>query len=418
MTEEIPTEEEAAVTEEAPVTEEREAAPQVIEIRAPPPFDEAALEPFIDIWMQKRGLTDRKQAAYKLGRVLWSMGYDPRKDIQNVTTYINNLSTVLSAIPDTPETERVKSSLLARGAVDTAGMLSTTHFGGRKDEMDEMKEIMRFGMRMNMTMRALDQAFRGGNMETESSSVKELRAKVERMEKRSEFEAQLAPLKQQLNTLTEQIKELSKKPKTPEESAALKEVRGSIEKINERFEKKEERDAFAAEMKGMRDDLKNYADKIGGGGAGKGEVGDVFDQAIKLMDKISEVTKKYGGSVGEGELDWKAAAITTVGEIGTEAIRAAREIMSGKEAEEEVAREVKKEKVSERIIDRKVLNYIREHAAAGATEINTNEVAKELGLHPDQVLDSYKRLRDKGLITGLGGKKSEGKGEPENWVEG
>jgi len=53
---------------------------------------------------------------------------------------------------------------------------------------------------------------------------------------------------------------------------------------------------------------------------------------------------------------------------------------------------------SEHIIDRRVIFYIREITAAGATEINFKEAAKKLGIHPNQVFYSWKRLRDKGLV--------------------
>jgi hypothetical protein len=54
--------------------------------------------------------------------------------------------------------------------------------------------------------------------------------------------------------------------------------------------------------------------------------------------------------------------------------------------------------VSEEIIDRRVLFYIRMLIAAGVAEINFREAAKKLGLHPNQVFCSWKRLRNKGLI--------------------
>jgi len=53
---------------------------------------------------------------------------------------------------------------------------------------------------------------------------------------------------------------------------------------------------------------------------------------------------------------------------------------------------------SEDIIDKRVIFYIRELTASGATEINFKEAAKKLGIHPNQVFYSWKRLRDKGLV--------------------
>jgi len=419
--------EEVTPGEEIPVELPTEEAPErVIEIRAPKPFDEEALEPFIDIYMTKRGLTDKKQAAVSLARVLWKMGYNPQREIENVTTYINNLATVMDAIPDTAETLPVKGALLSRGAMESDQLLRRGHFGGREMGLeDEFKDLTRFAMKARVTMRSLDNIFAGDEMGTESKTVQSLAARVERMEKEKEFEAALAPIKLELKNLSDTIKELGKGPKTAEESEALTGLRGEIQKISDRFEKKEERDSLAEAMKGIRDDLKGLGDDLKtGGGKGVTNVGDAFDQAVALIDKITELTKKGGGG-GEGEIDWKATAITTAGEIATETIKAARDIMSGKEAEEEEKRptETKKELVSERIVDRKLLNYIRERVTTGATQINSKSAAKDLNLTEQQVMESHARLKEKGLIVTPGEPRKKGplggKGESaEEWVDG
>lgn len=414
------------------VAPEAETPQQVIEIHAPPPFGEDALEPFIDLYMEKRGLTNRKQAAVSLARVLWKLGWNPQRDIQNVTAYINNLSGILDTMPDTPETSPVKGSLMARGAAKMSTMLDRTHFG-EPDEMQEMKEMMRFATKARVTMRMLDQAFSGDQMSSgesqTSKEIKELRQKIEKREEQDKFEALLGPIKQQLSALNETIKDIAKKPKTEEESEVLKELRGSIGKINDRLDKKEEADALGTTLKGVRDDLKELGEKITKGGGGKSvEVTDAFDQAVNLMDKIKEAIGKMGG--GEGDLDWKTAAITTFGEMGTEAIRAAKDIMSGKEGEEEAApapkaKEPPKEAISERIIDHKVLGFIQEQVSTGAKELNTKDAAAKLKLTEKQVFDSYQRLEAKGLIT-TGGKPPQQKGETPgaaeqpstSWVEG
>lgn len=426
--------EETPVEAEIPV--EEEGPQKVIEIRPPPPFDEEALEPFIDFFMQARGLSDRKQAAVKLARVLFNIGYNPQREIQNVSTYIQNLSSVMEGIPDTAETLPVKGSILARSALDTSNMLRRTHFGRGtdEDEMGEFKGMFRFAQKAKMTMRMLDNIFQGeGTMSgKESETVRDLKTKVERMEKRSEFEQQLAPLKQQLATLSEQIGKLREKPLgAGEVSPELKELQKTVNGLVTALSKKEEQDAFAAGFKGLQDEFKALGEKIAAkGGTGSTDVTTVFDQAVTLMDKITEVTKKYGGEAGD--VDWRSVAISTVGEIGTEAIKAARDIMSSKGegelgGESKVAAEEKPGKISQRIIDRKLLGYVQKRVAAGALEMDTRKAAKDLSVTSDDIIDSYKRLRDKGLITTPDAKKQKpgasggGEGEKrveDQWVEG
>jgi len=312
-----------------------------------------------------------------------------------------------------------------------SGMLDRSHFG-EPDEMQEMKEMMRFAQKTRLTMRMLDQAFSGDQMSSGDSKlaveVRELRAKIEKRDEQDKFAALLAPLQTQLNDLRKTIEKLSERPKTEEESAALKEVRSSIDKINQRLEKKDEADALTTTLKGVETTLKDLGEKIKSGGGKSVEVTDAFDQAVNLMDKIKETVGKYGGG-GEADFDWRAAAITTTGEIATEAIKAARDIMSGKEEEESTAptqkqKEPQKEAISERIVDHKVLGYIQQQVLTGAKELNTKEAAAKLNLSEKQVFDSYQRLEAKGLIK-TGAKPPEQKGEtpsaaeqPSTWVEG
>lgn len=443
MTEELGEGLEEAPIEEAPVEAEdlveEEGPRKVIEIQPPPPFDEEALEPFIDYFMQARGLGDRKQAAVKLARVLFNIGYNPQREIQNVSTYIRNLSTVMEGIPNTPESAPVKGSLLATSALDSSNMLKRAHFGRGtdEDEMGEFKGMFRFAQKAKMTMRMLDNIFSGEETMSgkESQIVLTLKEKVERMEKASEFERQLAPLKEQLNNLSGQIGKLREKPPGKSEtSPELKELQKTVDNLVTTLGKKEEQDAFATGFKGLREEFKTLGEKLSEkGGTGSTDVTTVFDQAVKLMDKITEVTKKYGAGGESGDVDWRSVAISTVGEIGTEAIHAARDIYAtkgeelGEESKVAAEKGEKPAKITQRIIDRKLLGYIQKRVAGGAFNLDSRDAAKDLGVTSDDIIDSYKRLRDKGLVTTPGRKKQKpgesGGGErerevEEQWVEG
>ena len=416
---------------EEPSAEKREAPPEVIQIRAPPPFDEEALEPFVDVFMQKRGLTDRKQAAVKLANVLWKMGYDPRRDIQNVTTYINNLSTILGSIPDTDETRPVKGALLARGATDTAGMLTKAHFGGQ-NEMDEVKEIMRYGMRMNMTMRALDQAFKGGGETTSNpevatlkEQVKTLQQKLEKGEEEKALDTKLNPIREQMNAMIHRLDSVATRPKTAEEESALsKEVKQMLDATNKRLDALDQRYQTSQEIQTIRNEISTLKTTLEKGGKPT-DVTDVFDQAIKVIDKVNETVKKAGGIGAEGELDWRAAGISAVSEIATEAIGAYRDIATKTPLEEETQKApAKTEKVSEQIVDRKLLSFLQQTLAQGATEFNSMQAAKAIGVTEDDILKSYERLKAKGILRNIGeesgGTKQASKkpAEQGQWVEG
>lgn len=428
---EIPSEETTEKKETAePKEEEKDAEGRIIEIHPPPPFDEATLNPFIDVFMAKRGLADRKQAAVKLANVLFRMGYDPRKDIQNVTTYVDNLSTVLSALPDTPETVPVKGALLARGALDTAGMLSRSHFGERDmSGVDpELKQMLKFAQNAKVTMKILDSAFAGdSNSGGGSSGLKELTARLNRLEGDKALDAKLAPLHAEMRNLQQNVqalltRETTKKP--AEESPGMKDVKTMFSAMEKRLDGIDQRYQFSNEVQGIKTEIATLKTLVEKGGGKPGNVSDVFDQAVTLMDKISEVTKKYGGAgFGEGDFDWRAAALSTVSEIGTEAISAAKEIYTEKHpAELREDKTAATEKISERVIDHRLLSYIQKKTATGALEFNSLDAARKVGASNEEVLASYQRLVQKGILKGgrADEAKSEEKEQPaeEEWVDG
>lgn len=427
---EIPSEEKTEEKEAVKPEKEEETEGRVIEIHPPPPFDEATLNPFIDVFMAKRGLADRKKAAVKLADVLFRMGYDPRKDIQNVTTYINNLSTVLNSMPDTPETIPVKGALLARGAVESAGMIGQSHFGERNvSGIDpELQQMIKMAQKAKITMKILDSAFTGdSNSGSGSSEVKELTARLNRLEGDKALDAKLAPLYTGINDLKTTVQALLTKDSTkkpPEESPGMKDVKTMFSAMEKRLDGIDQRYQFSNEVQGIKTEIATLKTLVEKGGGKPGNVSDVFDQTIALMDKISEVTKKYGGAgFGEGEYDWRAAALSAASEIGTEAIAAARDIYTERSpAELREDKTVATEKISERVVDHRLLSYIQKKTAVGALEFNSLDAARKVGASNEEVLASYQRLVQKGILKGGGADeaKSGEKEQPaeEEWVDG
>jgi len=237
------------------------------------------------------------------------------------------------------------------------------------------------------------------------------------MLKAKEFETLLGPLRKDISDLSERIDKLGERGGAPVESESMKDLKGAIGGLEKRLDSIDQRYQFTTEIQSLRTELTSLKEVVekGGGGAGAPQTAaDLIDQATGLIDKINELTKK-SWAAGEGEgFDWKTAAITTTGEIATEAIKTAKAIYAGEEEERPRSEEEKaREKISEVIIDKKVLGYISTKLSTGAKEFNTKEAATALGLHPDQVFDSYKRLRDRGYLTMVpgGGKAGTKPGE-------
>lgn len=239
-----------------------------------------------------------------------------------------------------------------------------------------------------------------------NNPTSEYEARLKALEKKSELDAALTPIKQDIKTLTNAVATLTKPPGTPTEPAGMKDINSSLTSLGKRLDGLDQRFQFTTEIQGLKTEFNSLKEVVNkGGGSAPSSAVDMIDQATKLIDKINELTRK---GVGEGEFDWKAAAISTTGEIATEAIRAAKDIYSEKEFEEEETAKGEKGTISEHIIDRRLLGYLSSQLATGAKEFNTKDAAKALGLTPDQVLDSYKRLRDGGLLKQIGGRGRRG----------
>jgi hypothetical protein len=412
--------------ETPPPQTEEEAPPKVIEIKPPPPLEEA-LDPIIDMFMEVRGLKDKKQAAVKLANVLYHLGFNPQREIDNVTTYINNMSAILQSIPDTPETAPVKGALLARTATEAALGLRKAHALPSLSEEEELEREARFYRRMAMSMRMMDSIFKGGesttNPEVEAlkEKVKILEQQLRKGEEEKALDAKLAPIREQLNILMHRIENLTQpKPPTEEESGLSKEVKQMLDAMNKRLDTLDQRYQTSQEIQSIRNEIATLKTSLEKSGK-PSDVTDVFDQAVKLIDKVNEVVKKAGG-VGEGEFDWRAAAISSASEIATEAISAYKEIAAAKPREEEQPKTMQKqpEKVSEQIVDRKLLSYIQGKLAQGAKEFLSTEAAQVLGVPEEEILKSFQRLKAKGILRSVGGETGGAKQqtEPAEWVEG
>jgi len=374
--------------------------PSVIQITAPPPFDAPELQELVTLFMERRGLKDKTQAAIKLANACYSMGINPMRDIKNVETYINNMSAVLASIPDTPETAPVKGSLLARTAAESSQLLGRTHFPEMTEDQ-EMKEMVRYGTRVGMTMRMLDNAFRGGGT-TENSEVKVLKERLERIEKAKEQEALIKPLQDSIGRLEGQIKELSEGGGKKGVSDDVQKVLDAVKDVNTRIDKMEEKYAWSQEIQALKTEFSTVKTEIANigknGGTSAERLTDLLDSITTIQEKLIEMQKKAGGKgTPEGELDWRSVTVSSFTELGKEAIHAYRDIETGKGSEGEEKKE--ETKVPEKILERRVYKYCLQKVRSGILDINTRQGAEDLGVSVEEFWDALTSLKAKGLLS-------------------
>jgi len=381
--------------EQQPVQEE--VPPQVIEIRPPPPFEGEGLDSIIEEYAKLRGLDDKRAAAVKLARVMFNMGVNPERYTKNVETYINNMSSLLEAIPDTEETIPVKGALLGKTAVEASRLIRKAHFPEESEDFDLQRDLAAV-RRMALTLKMIDKVFGGGN-EVGNKEVEMLKRKIESMEEKDKFQQMLNPLQMQIQQIQKQLENLTNKPNT---SNVPEPLLAEIRRLNEKISAIETKYGLTKEISDIKQQISALATKPPPmpttptptqPADPTQQLTSFIEKTTNLLNTLKDYSKVYGKE--SGELDWRSVAISTIGEVGTEAIKAYREVQS----KQKTATQTQTQGAVDPIIERRVYNYAMRKIQEGANTLNTVEAAKELGLTPMQVWDALTTIKNKGLLS-------------------
>jgi len=149
-----------------------------------------------------------------------------------------------------------------------------------------------------------------------------------------------------------------------------------------------------SELTSIETRLKDLADKIGEKVGARGLTLNDVTELIDVVDQLQKRLVKPGGEAGE--VDFKAMAVNTIGEVSKELISAYRDISTHSALGPEVQTPETPASTMQAIIKRQVQNYITQRMKQGATTMNLQEAAKELGLTTGQVAWAYQSLMKEG----------------------
>ena len=389
--------------EEEVSEEEYRETPEEFEEYKPPkqivprPSEEVSdiVEPLVELYMQKRGLSDRSQALVKLVNIMSRTGFQPPREIQNIRQYIRMMNETLDSIPDYPETLPTKSALATQTALTANKMLKKAML----DEEDDfgMKDTIRLATKMAMVMKVLDSVLGAKSSESNDKLEKTLDSIMKRLEKletekerdqlirtiedRLKYvDEKIKPIEETVNKLVDKLDQLSTvKAGSPEESALLREIK----ELKDALTKKE----YKETLEEIRNIVASIPEKIGESTV-KGELGlDAIDKALSIYDKLE---RKIGKRPPEGTPDWKTTAVSTFADVVKEVLP--KVVSSGEEGE------ASREKTLQDVIDMKVLEYALGVKKYGSGVLNIKRCATDLGLTEQQVKDSLARLKERGLI--------------------
>jgi hypothetical protein len=387
---------------------QRTQRPQTVTINTP--LDKPEFDWFLDQYMKKLGITDRTQAAVSLTNLFYDMGLDPYADLKDLQQSLREMNSLLQGLPDTPATNRVKDTLSGLYAAK-AGRLALERMPqgttGEDKMQDRMDKIMEKYLPMILTFKMMGTVMSG---EPGTQKPQEAPAKTEiSPEVKEEMAAIRAQLKETQDLLRQQTEERQRKQEHDELLATISSsfnpqidaLRNSVESIASQIAAKElehkQTPQASAEYMEISRQLKEAIEKIGQKEAEKNLNLSDLNTFIGTLETLEKRIKKEP----IGEFDWKSATVTTLGEIGKEAVSVFKDIQASRPQQTPNQMQSNPQQNAQQhheAVKRQVQNYIMGKISAGATEMNIEDAAKTIGVSPQEVNDIYSELVTEGWI--------------------
>jgi hypothetical protein len=393
--------------------------PQVVTIQTP--LDRPEFDWFLDQYMKKLGIQDRKQAAISLTNMFYDMGLDPYADLKDLQDSMKQMNVMLQSLPNTPAAMQVKDTLGAMYAAKTGrAMLDRMPKTTGEDAMQErMDKIMEKYLPMILTFKMMGTVMSGA----EPGQPQQQKNNNEKAEIPEEFKTQMAAIQTQLaetqSLLRQQTEEKQRKEERQEIISTIHSginpqidaLRGQVEALTSALSQKElesKQQPHASqevlEMKQIQRDLTTAIEKLG--------TKEKTDQ-LSLSDldtfmvTLEGLEKRLKKGETMGEFDWKSATVSTLGEIGKEAVSIFKDMQVGKTPQPQYQGPMQPTQTQstaqrQEVIKRQVQNYIMQKVSEGKTEMNEQEAAKTLGLTLQEVDTTYQTLVAEGWIKPKG----------------
>jgi hypothetical protein len=390
-------------------TEPKQERPQSVTINTP--LDRPEMDWFLEQYMKKLGVTDRKQAAISLTNMFYDMGLDPYADLKDLQQNLKEMNSLLQGLPDTPATARVKDTLGGMYAAK-AGRLALERMpkgASGEDAMQErMDKIMEKYLPMILTFKMM-----GTVMSGEPAQQQQQQKDNQKTELPPEVKEEMAAIRKQLETTQALLEQQTQERKRKEDhdelistmqaniNPQIDALRNQVEQLTATLTAKElETKAEPAQIQEIREierTVKEAIEKLGQKEASKNlSLGDL-DTFLGTLETLEKRLKKEP----MGEFDWKSATVSTLGEIGKEAVGIFRDIKSAQPQQPQTQMQpAPTESTQQRhqVAKRQVQNYIMQKIDQGATKLNVNEPANTLGLTLQEVNSVYQELVTEGWI--------------------
>jgi hypothetical protein len=382
------------------------------------PLDRPEFDWFLDQYMQKMGIVDRKQAAISLTNMFYDMGLDPYGDLKDLQESMQQMNMMLKNLPNTPAALQVKDTLGAMYAAKTGrAMLDRMPRATSTDPMMErMEKILDKYMPMIMAMNMM------GNMMNPQQMMQQQQYQQQRQQPQEnnhkekaeipeEFKAEIAGMREQLqetqNMLREQAVEKREKEFRNEiistvgsnVNPQIEALRSQVENLATALQARnneplppqqpnQEMTAISREIEELRAQISK-----------KEKEGLNLTDLDTVMATIESIEKRIKKDVPAGEFDWKSTTINTLGEVGKEVVNAFKEIQSSKQSQQSTqpSRQSSSTDIKQ-VVKQKVRSYILQNLKKGVYELRMDEAVGALNLTQEQIFEAYNELKAEGWI--------------------
>jgi hypothetical protein len=388
--------------------------PQFVTIQTP--LDRPEFDWFLDQYMKKLGIQDRKQAAISLTNMFYDMGLDPYADLKDLQDAMKQMNAMLQSLPNTPASMQVKDTISAMYAAKTGrAMLDRMPKVTGEDAMQErMDKIMEKYLPMILTFKMMGTVMSGGEQGQQQQKNNNEKAEIP-----EEFKAQMAAIQSQVAETQAMLRQQNEDKQKKEErqeiistihsgiNPQIDALRSQVEALTSALSAKEleskQHPQQSDEMREMREiqtDLRAAIDKLG-----QKEKSDKLslDDLDTFMGTLESLEKRLKKGESIGEFDWKSATVSTLGEIGKEAVSIFKDMQVGRNNQPQYQGPMQPtptQSTAQRheVIKRQVQNFIMQKIGQGATELNIKEAADKLGLTMEEVNGVYQELVAEGWI--------------------
>ena len=379
------------------------------------PLDRPEFDFFLSQYMNRLGLKDKKQAAIQLTNLLYDSGLDPYSDLKELQGTIKEVTSLLQSLPDSPQEQSVKDTL---GAVYTAKVGNVLMkkipqlASGNDATADRFEKMMDKYMPYIIFMGNMSKMMNTG---TEPAAQQQA-ARPAAAEIPPEIKEKMDNMEKQLMETQSLLKEQAEEKRQREHdehliasinagfTPQLTNLQAQVESLTSSMAAKQAepppRQETSAEMIAIARDIEGLKASL----IQKEKTGLNLTDLETVMSTIEKLESRIKKDIPAGEFDWKSTTISTIGEIGKEAVNAFKEMQQNRNQQtfqqpqlntpQQAAANTKQ------IAKQKLQSYVLQNLSKGVNELRMDEAQRDLHLTPQEILEAYNELVTEGWIKG------------------